>query len=289
MKNYLKMELLAMKKAYFKVCVDNVIFKNMQYHIFVRKDFIKKLLYCFSVLCCYGNDFNAFPKDDSAAYLQPLSTTQQQTDISVQRETGLPQKTKKQISLLRQANKERNGMYVMVALNMIPIQRLFNNKPFYVFSTGVGVRGGVISYIDDYIGMRGYFAIDFTNDNLSIFSTESNVYNGTFVMASLGLDIMIDFFIDKNYKNTLGFFAGIGAGAFIYFDTQNPIINSSSQGVIKYKSGGNVMVQCGFSASILYRHRIEVGFRFLPTQSLNVRQDGFLADYNPYVAYSYKF
>lgn len=269
------MELLAMKKVCFNM------FRNI--------DSIKKLLYCLSFSICCANDFNAFPKDNTANYLQPLSTAQQQTNISVQRETSLPEKTPKQLSLLKQANKERNGMYVMVALNMIPTQRLLNNTPSYVFSMGMGVRGGVISYLDEYIGMRGYFALDFTNDNLSSIRTEANAYNGTFLMASLGLDIMIDFFIDKNYKNTLGFFAGIGAGAFIYFDMQTPIITPSSQEVSNFKASGNVMVQGGFSALIAYHHRVEIGVKFLPTQSLRVEQDGLVADYNPYIAYSYKF
>ena len=100
---------------------------------------------------------------------------------------------------------------------------------------------------------------------------------------------MVDFFIDKNYKNTLGFFAGIGAGAFIYFDMQTPIITPSSQEVSNFKASGNVMVQGGFSALIAYHHRVEIGVKFLPTQSLRVEQDGLVADYNPYIAYSYKF
>lgn len=108
-------------------------------------------------------------------------------------------------------------------------------------------------------------------------------------MISLGLDIMVDFFIDKNYKNTLGFFGGIGAGAFIYFDTKTPITIPSSQTSYTYTLSGNLMVQGGLSAVFNYRHRLEVGVKFLPTQSLNVETDGFVADYNPYIAYSYKF
>ncbi|WP_233715859.1 outer membrane beta-barrel protein [Helicobacter trogontum] len=280
-----------MKKAYFKMCVYNIIFQKKQYNpTFVAKILIAKLLCCLSFsACCYSNDFDAFPKDTTATYLQPLSTAQQQTDIAVQRATNLPQKTPKQISLLKQANKERNGMYIMASLNMVPIQRLLNNEPLYIAGMGFGIRGGVISYLDEYIGMRGYFALDFTSDNLSPLHAEINVYNGTFLMASLGLDIMIDFFIDKNYKNTLGFFAGIGAGAFIYFDMKTSITAPSSQEGSNYKASGNVMVQGGFSASIAYHHRVEIGVRFLPTQSFRIEQDGFVADYNPYVAYSYKF
>ncbi len=245
-------------------------------------------LLCISVVC-YANDFTAFPQDNTAGYLQPLSTAQQQTNIAVSRNISTPQVTAKQLSLLRQANKERNGVYIMVAVNMIPIQRILHNAPSYVYGMGMGVRTGVISYLDKYIGMRGYFGIDFTSDNLSPLRTEANAYNGAFLMASLGLDILIDFFIDKHYKNTLGFFAGIGAGAFMYFDLKTPITIPETQKTSNFKASGNVMVQGGLSAVFAYHHRIEVGVKFLPTQSLRVESDGFVADYNPYIAYSYTF
>lgn len=235
----------------------------------------------------YANDFTAFPQDNTAGYLQPLSTAQQQTDITVSRDMGEQKTTPKELSLLRKANKERNGLYAMVVTNMIPIQRMLDNKPLYIFSMGMGVRTGVVSYLDKYIGMRGYFAFDFTNDKLSPLQHERA--NGTLLMISLGIDMLIDFFIDKNYKNTMGFFAGIGAGAFIYFDTKTPIHISSTNKQTTFIANGNVMVQGGFSAVFNYHHRIEIGVRFLPTQSLRVESDGIVADYNPYVAYSLRF
>ena len=271
-----------MKKAYFKenlMINYNMIFKKIKYFI----------IFCICINFCYANDFTAFPQDNTAGYLQPLSTAQQQTNISVSREIAPKKINAKQLSLLKNANKERNGVYVMLAINMIPVQRTLNNKPSYAYSMGMGMRTGVISYLDEYIGMRGYFALDFTNDNLSPFRTEANAYNGTFLMASLGLDIMVDFFIDKNYKNTLGFFGGIGAGAYIYFDMETPIVVAVSQQSYSYKMGGNVMVQGGLSAVFAYHHRLEIGVKFLPTQSLRVESDGIVADYNPYIAYSYKF
>lgn len=258
-------------------------------NLMIKHNIFKKIIFCICAGICYANDFTAFPQDNTEGYLQPLSTAQQQTNIAVSRETSPKKINAKQLSLLRQSNKERNGIYVMLAINMIPIQRTLNNKPSYSYSMGMGIRTGVISYLDEYIGMRGYFALDFTNDNLSPFRTEANAYNGTFLMASLGLDIMIDFFIDKNYKNTLGFFGGIGAGAYMYFDMQTPIVVVASQQSYNYKMGGNVMVQGGFSAVFAYHHRLEIGVKFLPTQSLRVETDGVVADYNPYIAYSYKF
>lgn len=238
----------------------------------------------------YANDFTAFPQDNTAGYLQPLSTAQQQTDIIVSRNEPIESKKDLQtISLLKKANKERNGFYVMGTINMIPIQRILNNQPSYTYAMGMGVRGGIISYLDEYIGIRGYFAFDFTNDNLSPIRTQANAYNGTFLTASLGLDILVDFFIDKSYKNTLGFFAGIGAGAFLYCDFTTPIYIPSSQEISNYVMSGNVMVQGGLSALFAYHHRIEIGMRFLPTQSLRVESDGFVADYNPYIGYSYVF
>lgn len=251
-----------------------------------------KKIYCFIILCCAfcgANDFTAFPQDNNVGYLQQLSTAQQQTNIIVSRDNAPKKMDVKQLSLLKHANQERNGVYAMVAINMIPVQRVLNNKPSYSYSMGMGLRTGVISYLDEYIGMRGYFALDFTNDNLSPFRTANNAYNGTFLMASLGLDIMVDFFVSKNYKNTLGFFGGVGAGAYIYFDMKTPINVVATQKSYGYQMGGNVMVQGGISAVFAYHHRLEFGVKFLPTQSLSVESDGFIADYNPYFAYSYKF
>ncbi len=262
---------------------------------------INKILYNkrikFFIFYCYifinyefiiGNDFTSFSQGDETGFLRTPSTSQLQTDVAPKREKQPKILTKKQISLLKNANIQRNGIYIMLTGNIIPIQRYFNDKDIYVYSMGMGIRTGVISYIDNYIGMRGYFAFDFTNDKLSVIPNNTN-YNGTFLMISLGLDMLIDFFVDKNYKNTLGFFMGIGAGAFIYFDLTKPIIIPNSNKMLNYHLSGNVMVQGGFSAVFLYRHRIEIGCKFLPTQSLSVLEDGMVADYNPYIAYSYKF
>lgn len=137
------------------------------------KNLSMRTRYCFFALIylnslCYANDFTEFPQDNVEGYLQPLSTAQQQTNISVSQNIAPKKINAKQLSLLKQANKERNGVYVMLAVNMMPSQRAFNNQPIYVYGMGMGVRTGVISYLDEYIGMRGYFAFDFTNDNLSI-------------------------------------------------------------------------------------------------------------------------
>lgn len=232
-----------------------------------------------------ANDFVSFAKDGESGFLQTPSTSQLQTDVEAVAKPQSNTLSKQQLLSLKQANIQRNGVYVMVTANVIPIRRAANNKEIYNYSMGAGIRTGVISYLDNYIGMRGYFAFDFTNDKLSLLPQQHN-YNGTFLMISLGLDIMIDFFVDKNYKNTIGFFMGVGAGAFIYFDTTTPIVSSHESS--KYNASGNVLVQGGFSAVFMYRHRVEVGVKFLPTQSLSIPEDGIVADYNPYIAYSYK-
>ncbi|RDU63116.1 hypothetical protein CQA53_08795 [Helicobacter didelphidarum] len=256
--------------------------RNHLFFIFVL------LLICIQSIM--ANDFTEFSQDDGNGLLQTQNTSQSQVSVDIVKNTALMKsKTPQQISLLRETNTQRNGIYVMVVGNVIPLQRLNKaNEIINGVTLGMGLRSGVVSYLDDYIGMRGYFGIDVTSDQLSPFKKQRLSHSGNFIMLSLGLDILIDFFIDKSYKNMLGFFIGIGAGGLIYFDAQNPILVPSG-GSKNTILTGNIMVQGGISATFFYRHRLEVGARFLPTQSFDLQSDGILADYNFYVGYSYKF
>lgn len=239
-----------------------------------------------------ANDLTDFGNSESDGLLKVQSAAQVQTNVDIERKTitKVP-KTQTQISALKQAQVKRNGVYVMLSINAIPLTRMISTQDSVQgLSFGAGIRSGVVSYLDDYIGIRGYFAFDFTSDTLSPFSKQRENHKGNFLMISLGLDILIDFFIDKSYKNTLGFFMGIGAGGLLYMDTEKPMITGSGvNGPPSLLLTGNVMVQGGLSAVVLYKHRIELGTRFLPTQSFDLSADGIVADYNFYVGYSYKF
>lgn len=255
------------------------------------------LRYFYTLLLCLfcvvtlmkANDFTEFNSDNNDGLFNVPSISELQTNIDLNTNTSVREsQTPQQISLLRRANIQRNGKYVMIVTNMIPVQRLSNSEKVVGFGMGLGIRSGIISYLDNYIGIRGYFALDFTNDKISPIKKQQELYNGTFLMASLGVDILVDFFIDKNYKNTLGFFIGVGAGALAYFDFSAPIV-IPNVGSKNYVLTANVMVQGGISAVLAYKHRVELGIRFLPTQSLAIETDGIVADYNFYVGYSYKF
>ena len=235
-----------------------------------------------------ANDFSDFSDGNVENLLNIQSVTQAQTKDLTPKSISQSNITKQQLSLLKQANTQRNGLYVMLTLDMMPLDRMINTTdvvrglPF-----GAGVRTGIISYLEKNIGIRGYFSLDFTNDKLSPIDRQRENHSGTSLMLALGIDILIDFFVDKNYKNTLGFFMGIGAGGILYFDLEKPIINASGA-TRNLLVDGNIMVQGGISATILHKHRIEIGARFLPTQFLLIEQDGLTADYNFYVGYSYK-
>lgn len=256
---------------------------------------MKKILYFWLILLITlnANDFTDFSNNSDDSMLKSQSDTQAQTSINLQPKVSKTDsnKTQTQISLLREANVKRNGVYVMLTIGMIPLERQVSaSSSIRGLSFGGGIRSGVISYLDEYIGIRGYFAFDFTNDSLSPFTRQREEQNGTFIMLSLGMDILIDFFIDKNYRHTLGFFMGIGAGGLMYFDGQKGLfVNGSYKNAPNVLLTGNVMVQGGLSAVINYKNRIELGVRFLPTQSFLLNEDGITADYNFYVGYSYKF
>ena len=253
-----------------------------------------KKVFC-SLLClclAFGNDFTKFydESDDDIGFGKTPSISTLQTNVEISRNQVVKTKSATQIELARAANIARNGKYIMLVASMIPTLRIADNvnMPLSGYSFGGGIRGGMISYIDGYIGIRGYLSLDINNDKLSPIKKQRDYHSGTFVLLGAGIDIMIDFFIDKSYKNTVGFFVGVGAGALIYFDTSNPIM-IPNQDSTKYVFGGNLTVQAGLSSVFAYRHRIEAGIRFLPTQSLVVQEDGVQADFNFYVGYSYKF
>lgn len=248
-----------------------------------------KLYFCVNLI---ANDFTDFSTNEGGRMLNVQSTAEAMTDVNIEKSIKKQKPvTQNQISLLKQTNKKRNGIYIMLTIDMIPLQRLITpNDSINGLSFGGGIRGGVVSYLDDYIGIRGYFALDFTSDSLSPFERQRENQKGNFLMLSLGMDILIDFFIDKNYKNTIGFFMGIGAGGLMYFDLEKPMIQSGNiTNAPVVILTGNIMVQGGISSIISYKHRIELGARFLPTQSFLLSSDGILADYNFYVGYSYKF
>lgn len=252
----------------------------------------KYILFILLLESLFANDLTDFSANNAESMLKAQSAAQVQTNVDIERKTiTQDSKTQSQISALKTAQAKRNGVYVMLTINTIPLTRMINlNDSVQGLSFGAGVRSGVVSYLDDYIGIRGYFAFDFTSDTLSPFAKQRENHKGNFIMLSLGLDILIDFFIDKSYKNTLGFFMGIGAGGLLYVDGEKPLIKArQAEGPPSILLTGNVMVQGGLSAVILYKHRIELGTRFLPTQSFDLNADGILADYNFYVGYSYKF
>ena len=120
----------------------------------------------------YANDITQFSSDENSSFLHTPSTSELQTSIELTRNTKVREsQNAQQISLLRKANTQRNGVYLMVVGNVIPIQRLAGNETIVGYSMGMGLRSGVISYLDNYIGIRGYFSLDFTPHRLRQFGT----------------------------------------------------------------------------------------------------------------------
>ena len=242
-----------------------------------------------------GNDIK-FDVDEDEGFLTVPSFTQEQTKQTAPSIiTPVTAKTPEQAELLREASIMRNGYYISGAFNIATLNRLYNGNRIRIISSGLGLRGGMVSYLDHYIGIRGYFGLDFASDGLALavfgddnFKGKPPRYHGTLVMASAGLDILVDFFLGRKYKHTLGFFIGVGAGALIYFDLRTPLVLSNGT-KSNFAWGGNVTVQGGFTMTVLYRHKIEMGLKLLPTQSLSMDNSGVTMDFNPYAAYSYKF
>ncbi|RDU72697.1 outer membrane beta-barrel protein [Helicobacter aurati] len=263
----------------------------------------KKSIYFFIVLlilCCLQANTNeiTFPDEDENSLTAPSFTEEQIRSLQPVLITPKIAKTPTQSLLLREANIKRNGYYLMLLYNITSINRLdTHGNTVRILSSGFGLRGGMISYLDSYIGIRGYFGLDFTHDSLAIAILQQNTlkptdlniqYSGTMIMASLGIDILIDFFIGKTYQHTMGFFLGVGAGALIYFDNNTPMILANGNR-IDIAWSANVTVQGGITMTLAHKNKFEIGVKLLPTQALTIDKSGVLLDFNPYIAYSYKF
>lgn len=180
--------------------------------------------------------------------------------------------------------KDRSGKYIMLTANSNIYQRNDRANIIIGVPLGVGVRSGVISYLTQYLGIRGYLGFDVLHDKIGLFKHARNTNDGFISVISAGMDILFDFKMDEMSNYFIGFFIGFGGGGFFYVDKFLKDNVKNIERITKF----NVIIQMGVSTLIHKRHRIEMAIRLLPTQSVTLKDDYFQSDYEPYIGYSYK-
>lgn len=181
--------------------------------------------------------------------------------------------------------KERSGKYIMTTINVNFYERNDIGRIIVGAPLGIGIRGGVISYLTEYLGVRGYVGLDMFHDKIGLFPQARKNNQGVISIISAGMDIMFDFKLRNQSKHFLGFFIGFGGGGFVYIDKF--LINNIKN--IEHITKFNVIIQFGISTLLYKKHRLEMAVRLLPTQSVTLKDDYFQSDYEPYIGYSYKF
>lgn len=178
----------------------------------------------------------------------------------------------------------RSGKYLMLNINALIFNRVVNNKEIPSLSLGPGIRGGMISYLTDDLGIRGYASLDITQDKLNLNKKAKKNFNGLGFYFNAGLDIIFSINI-KDHRNFVGFFVGIGYGIFFYYDKK-----LKEKSYIRRKSYiRSVGISSESGIFILFNrvHNVEIGAKFLPSSFSN--QSIFKAQYMPFISYSYKF
>ncbi|PAF44645.1 hypothetical protein [Helicobacter sp. 11S02629-2] len=169
---------------------------------------------------------------------------------------------------------KRSGKFIGVSIGTFPFQPVNSKDTNYPIA--LGIYGGVITYLNNAIGVRGYLKAEGALHNIA-FINNAAIHEGYTVSASLGLDFFTDFRLDNAYSYYVGLITGFGLATLYHKDTQNH--------VTLFRNG--VIVQGGISFTLAYKHRIEVLVKLLPVENSFVSTTAL--DYSGSIGYSYIF
>lgn len=143
-------------------------------------------------------------------------------------------------------SRQKSGKYISVSLGTSLISGYgdFMNIPT------VGVRAGVVSFFNRYVGVRGFFGAD-----VGFWR-----YSGVLGMVSLGIDAIAEFPISKKRLAFMGGMLGIGGDAYFYYDKRD--YNSFDN----MRKTGEVFMQTGITMMLGKRNRVQAIYRFLPAR-----------------------
>nr|SFZ71985.1 OMP190 [Helicobacter bizzozeronii] len=133
------------------------------------------------------------------------------------------------------------------------------------------------------MGIRVFFSLDLATSkaNWLFKATPSTSFFGR---ASAGFEIPREFSWPRSFKHFLGFYGGVGAGAVIYADRANFQIRNK-QAIYDF----GLVIQGGMVLTLYSKHRIEAGFKVLPTDKSAQDSKSFETSLMFNLMYLYKF
>ncbi|BEG56705.1 Predicted membrane protein [Helicobacter sp. NHP21005] len=212
------------------------------------------------------------------------SPLQAQTDTkkflkSLQKEVRLYERLQNK----QKQHKAKDGGFFGMGFGMIDIKKDSKQGKSQTFPIVLSFKGGYQSYFSSFIGLKVFAALDLATSvvNWDFNKPPSNSFYG---VASAGLEIPIEFSLTPSYQHFLGFYAGVGGGAVIYMDNDQFQMRNKQE----IKTFG-VIIQAGAALTLFSKHRIEVGFKILPTNKTLLASQRFETSQMFNVVYLYRF
>ncbi|WP_260321586.1 MULTISPECIES: outer membrane protein [unclassified Helicobacter] len=211
-------------------------------------------------------------------------TLQAQTDSkkflkSLQKEARLYERLQNK----QKQRRAKDGGFFGMGLGVIDIKKESKQGKSQTFPIVLSFKGGYQSYFSSFIGLRVFAALDLATSvvNWDFNKPPSNSFYG---VVSAGLELPIEFSLTPSYQHFLGFYAGVGGGAVIYMDNDQFQMRNKQE----IKTFG-VIIQAGVALTLFSKHRIEVGFKILPTNKTLLASKRFETSQMFNVVYLYKF
>ncbi|WP_240328914.1 outer membrane beta-barrel protein [Helicobacter suis] len=179
--------------------------------------------------------------------------------------------------------KAKNGGFFGGGLGTLSIKAGTNNSSPQNFPIVLSFKGGFQSYFNNSVGLKIFAALDLATSEAN-WQFNNPRTNSFFGMVSAGLSLPIEFSLTRSYQHFLGFYGGVGAGFMLYMDNEQFQIRNKEE----VKAFG-VVAQAGISLTLYSKHRIEAGFKILPTDKSLPDSKYFKTSEMFNIMYLYKF
>ncbi|WP_382262334.1 outer membrane beta-barrel protein [Helicobacter baculiformis] len=183
----------------------------------------------------------------------------------------------------RQQLKLKNGGYFGIGFGVISIKKDYKNTKLESFPVILSLKGGLQTFFKNYIGIRGFMALDLATSEVN-WQSRFNPSDSFYGMASVGLEIPMEISLTRSYKHFLGVYGGIGLGAVLYADNANFSFRNKQ---FIYTAG--LIAQGGITLTLYTKHRIEAGLKLLPTNKTLLASERFETSLMFHCMYIYKF
>ncbi|GMB91803.1 Predicted membrane protein [Helicobacter ailurogastricus] len=212
------------------------------------------------------------------------SPLQAQTDAkkflkSLQKEARLYERLKNK----QKQRKAKDGGFFGMGFGMIDIKKDTAQGKTQTFPVILSFKGGYQSFFSSLVGLKVFAALDLATSEVN-WRFNKPRQDSFYGVASAGLEIPIEFSLTPSYQHFLGFYAGVGGGAVIYMDNGQFQLRNQQE----IKTFG-LIIQAGVALTLFSKHRIELGFKILPTNKTLLASDRFETSQMFNVVYLYKF